>query len=337
MISRAITSGTKFLRFAHAAIVFLVCLLFTDVTQAHEVRPAFLKLAETQTAQFSAVWKQPVLDGKRLKIKPVFPDECETSLPQLEMSAGTIRETFSVSCTLTQGFLSFDGLERTLTDIFIEISYLDKDSLSGLVKPANPTLDLSTETSVGIGRYLMIGVDHILRGWDHLLFVICLTMMVSRRQIIGVATSFTLAHSLTLGLAVFGLITLPIRPIEILIAASIVLMAVEIMRKFSGQSSLALRRPYLLSFLIGLIHGCGFASALGDIGLPKGTELLALLLFNLGVELGQVAVIILMLILFWGIGRIKRESLRPAQIALTYGSAAMAMFWFFDRTKDYFI
>lgn len=304
---------------------------------AHEVRPAFLKLTETQNGQFNAVWKQPVLDGKRLKIKPRFPDACTLSSFTPEISASTIKENFTVSCPLTEGVLSFDGLDRTLTDIFIEISYLEHDALSGLVKPANPTLDLSADSSVNINQYLMIGVDHILRGWDHLLFVICLTIMVTRKQIIGVATSFTIAHSLTLGLAVFGLIALPIRPIEILIAASIVLMAVEIMRKLNGKTSLALRRPYLLSFFIGLIHGCGFASALGDIGLPKGTELWALLLFNLGVELGQVCVILLILILFWGLSRIKRESLRPTQIALTYGSAAIAMFWFFDRTKDYFI
>lgn len=304
---------------------------------AHEVRPAFLKLTETQTAEFDAVWKQPVLEGKRLKITPRFPDACIVSPFIPEISAGTIREKFTVSCPLTEGLLSFNGLERTLTDIFIEISYQDADTLTGLVKPANPTLDLGADVSVGTAQYLMIGVDHIIRGWDHLLFVICLTMMVTRRQIIGVATSFTLAHSLTLGLAVFGLIALPIRPIEILIAASIVLMTVEIMRKLNGQTSLALRRPYLLSFFIGLIHGCGFASALGDIGLPKGTEIWALLLFNLGVELGQVCVILLLLIVFWGLGRIKRESLRPTQITLTYGSAAIAMFWFFDRTKDYII
>ena len=318
-------------------LALALSLMSTVSANAHEVRPAFLKLTETQTGQFDAVWKQPVLEGKRLKIKPRFPENCTTSPFTPEMSSGTIRESFVVSCPLTEGVLSFDGLERTLTDIFIEISYLDKNALSGLVKPANPTLDLGSATTIGISQYLMIGVDHILRGWDHLLFVICLTMMVTRKQIIGVATSFTIAHSLTLGLAVFGLIALPIRPIEILIAASIVLMAVEIMRKLNGQSSLALRRPYLLSFFIGLIHGCGFASALGDIGLPKGTELWALLLFNLGVELGQIGVIVLMLLIFWILGRVKRESLRPTQIAITYGSAAIAMFWFFDRTKDYFI
>ncbi len=314
-----------------------VSLAACQTASAHEVRPAFLKLSETSPAQFQALWKQPVLDGKRLKITPNFPEDCEQSIARQEISSGTVRETFTLNCALKSGDIRFDGLERTLTDIFTEITYLEGGPVSGLIKPANPILTLGHDQSVPLSHYLMIGVDHILRGWDHLLFVICLTMMVSRRQIIGVATSFTLAHSLTLGLAVFGVITLPIRPIEILIAASIVLMAVEIMRKFKGQTSLALRRPYLLSFLIGLIHGCGFASALGDIGLPKDTELLALLLFNFGVELGQICVVALMLILFWGLERFKRESLRPAQITLTYASAAMAMFWFFDRTKDYFI
>jgi len=316
---------------------------------AHEVRPAFLKLYAAENAQgvpiFSALWKQPVIEGKRLKITPKFPDDCILTEPQTEISNGTIRERFEVECSLKEGTLSFHGLERTLTDIFVEINYPSisgqtkdtPDTLSALIKPSSPHLDLSSPTPPRFGPYFLIGVDHILRGWDHLLFVICLTLMVNRRQIWGVATAFTLAHSLTLGLAAFGHISLPIRPIEILIAASIVLMCVEIMRKFNGQSSLALRRPYLLAFFIGLIHGCGFASALSELGLPQGTELIALLMFNIGVEAGQFAVIALIIALFWILAKHLTRHVRTLEYAITYFSATIAVFWVIVRTQEYFI
>ena len=332
----------------------LLLLGFGVTADAHEVRPAFLKLHPVSNSDgasiFSALWKQPVIEGKRLKISPSFPDDCTLSVPKSEISNGTIRERLTVECSLKEGILSFKGLERTLTDIFVEINYPapskngnaaplkgEGERLSALVKPSRPYLDLSRPVPPRFGPYFLIGVDHILRGWDHLLFVICLTLMVSRAQIWGVATAFTLAHSLTLGLAAFGFISLAIRPIEILIAASIVLMAVEIMRKYNGHSSLSLRRPYLLAFFIGLIHGCGFASALSELGLPQGTELLALLMFNIGVEAGQFAVIGFLIFLFWMLSRWAARYIRTLELGIIYFSAAIAVFWVIVRTQDYFI
>ena len=170
-----------------------------------------------------------------------------------------------------------------------------------------------------------------------MLFVIGLTLLVARRQILGVATAFTLAHSLTLALAAFGVLTIPIRPVEILIAASIVLLGIEIMRKRQGHKSLATQRPYLISFVIGLIHGCGFASALSEIGLPKGTELLALLLFNIGVELGQFAIVGLTILVLLVVAKIGKSALKRTEVSLTYGLASIAMFWFIQRMSYYII
>ena len=160
-------------------------------------------------------------------------------------------------------------------------------------------------------------------------------LLVARRQIFGVATAFTLAHSLTLALVALGALSLPGRPVEILIAASIVLLAVEILGKHRGQIGLGARRPYLISFLIGLIHGCGFAGALADIGLPKGTELWALSLFNLGVELGQFAIIALILALLYGLGKLGGAIMRRSEITAAYCMAAIAMFWVFTRVSQY--
>ena len=306
-------------------------------SMAHEVRPAFLSLTETAPSQFSVTWKQPVLDGKRLKIVPTFPEGCSQSASTPDRKGATIVERSVLNCELIEGKITLAGLERTLTDVFAEINYLSGETRTALVKPSNPTLTLGGKTSSPAKHYLWIGVEHIIYGWDHLLFVIGLTLLVARRQILGVATAFTLAHSITLALAAFGFIKIPIRPVEILIAASIVLLAVEIIRKQKGHKSLATERPYLISFVIGLIHGCGFASALSEIGLPKGTEILALFLFNIGVELGQFAIIGLTLIALIVIAKISKIAVKRTEIFLTYGLASIAMFWFIERMSDYII
>jgi len=304
---------------------------------AHEVRPAYLNLTETTPSEFTVTWKQPVLDGRRLKIKPTFPESCMQTTPSVDRKGATITERSVLSCSLTDGAITLAGLERTLTDVFAEVNYLSGETLTALVKPSDPHINLGGKTGSAAKHYLWIGVEHIIYGWDHLLFVIGLTLLVSRRQILGVATAFTLAHSITLALAAFGLLNIPIRPVEILIAASIVLLGVEITRKHQGYKSLATERPYLISFAIGLIHGCGFASALSEIGLPKGTELLALSLFNIGVEIGQFAIVGLTILALIAVANLGKTALRRTEVFLTYGLASIAMFWFIQRMSDYIV
>ncbi|WP_026942312.1 HupE/UreJ family protein [Hellea balneolensis] len=317
-------------------ICLWLCLCLT--ASAHEVRPAYLSLTETQPSEFKITWKQPVLDGRRLKIKPVFPQTCRQTEPLRSRTNATIIErSFLTSCSLTEGRIAISGLERTLTDVFAEINYLSGETQIAVLKPSSADMALGRPTGSPAKHYLWIGVEHIIYGWDHLLFVIGLTLLVARRQILGVATAFTLAHSLTLVMAALGLINIPIRPVEILIAASIVLLGIEIIRKQKGHKSLATERPYLISFAIGLIHGCGFASALSEIGLPKGTELLALLLFNLGVELGQFAVVGLTIIALMAVAKFGPKARQNTEVLLTYGLSSIAMFWMIQRLSDYVI
>lgn len=321
-------------------LLYLICafILFCFGANAHEVRPAYLQLTETSTGIFDVVWKQPVLEGKRLRIQPVFPDSCEeTSARDIRTMGATATESFTLTCSLAVGVITLDGLERTLTDAFVRVDYLSGEQKSGVIKPSAPQFDLGSENNSPAIDYIKIGVDHIIYGWDHLLFVIGLVMLVSQRQIIGVATAFTLAHSLTLALAAFGFLSLPTRPVEILIAMSIVLLAVEIIRKARGGTSIATRKPYLISFVIGLIHGCGFASALSEIGLPKGTELLALLLFNLGVELGQIAIVVLLLAGLWMAAKLAAKSRKPIEFASAYLLGIIGMFWTVQRLSEYVI
>jgi len=318
-------------------LAFLLWLLAFSASFAHEVRPAFLSLTETAPSEFSVLWKQPIIDGKRLKIKPTFPEACSQSDPKLTRRGGTVNERSILSCPLTEGKIVLEGLERTLTDVFAEINYLNGETRTALIKPATPRMALGGAPESPARHYLRIGIDHIIFGWDHLLFVIGLTLLVTRRQILGVATAFTLAHSITLALAAFGLLNIPTRPVEILIAASIVLLGVEIIRKQRGHKSLATQRPYLISFMIGLIHGCGFASALAEIGLPKGTELLALLLFNIGVELGQFAIIGLAIMALYLIAKAGKDVLQKTEILVTYSLASIAMFWVIQRMSEYWV
>jgi len=167
----------------------LLALLFLSISLsafAHEVRPAFLRITETAAGEFNVVWKQPVISGRRLSITPTFPEECSQSEPRLDRISDTVTERFTVTCGLRQGELSLPGLENTLTDAFVEISYLDDPARSALLKPANPILQLSGPAASPAGEYLRIGVDHIIFGWDHLLFVIGLTLLVGGRKVWGV-------------------------------------------------------------------------------------------------------------------------------------------------------
>jgi len=305
---------------------------------AHEVRPAYLKITEIESEVFSASWRQPVTDGKRLRISPVFPPSCETGEAKEQLEAGAISQSFDVKCGLRSGEIRLDGLERTLTDIFVDITYLDGSSVTRLVKPARPFITLDGPQQSAASQYLPIGITHILTGWDHLLFILGLTLLIGRRHIWGVATAFTVAHSLTLGLAAFSLLTVPAAPVEILIAASIVVLALELVRKYKDlPGGLSRERPYLVGFIIGLLHGCGFAGAISDIGLPEKTELWALFLFNIGVEIGQFGMIAVILIILMALLQVKSLDEKLIGRFAAYIIGPIAIFWMIERGTGLFM
>lgn len=310
--------------------------LFCAPAFAHEVRPALLSM-DAVADGYAVTWKQPVNNGRRLKLTPMFPDGCEATAPTMSLDGETVVERYTLACALNAGEIRIDGLERTLTDVFVRINARDGSVRSALVKPSNPVMDLTVATPPAANAYFGEGILHIVMGWDHLLFVLGLCLLVSRRQVIGVATSFTLAHSLTLVVSALGLFSLPSRPVEILIAASILLLAVEIIRKWRGDIGLTAQRPYLVSFGIGLIHGLGFAGALADIGLPKGQELLALILFNLGVEAGQFVIILLAMVAGYILYRLAPKLTRPTATLTTYAIGGIAAYWVIERLAGYVV
>ncbi|WP_052573151.1 HupE/UreJ family protein [Haloferula sp. BvORR071] len=193
------------------------------------------------------------------------------------------------------------------------------------------------DTAEAAKRYTVLGVEHMLTGWDHLLFVAGLLMLVSGwRQVVATITAFTLAHSLTLGLSVTGLVKVDVAVVEILIALSIVVLAVEILHVKQGRPGLTSRKPWLVSFFIGLIHGLGFAGVLADLGLPRAEIPVALMFFNVGVELGQLA----MIGVWFGIAKalfaLSWQLPRRYAWAPAYALGIVATFWCFERTLGMF-
>ncbi|MGC6475372.1 MAG: HupE/UreJ family protein [Parvibaculales bacterium] len=309
-----------------------------NTAQAHETRPAYLNLTEKQAEQFALVWKQPVKDNARLSIKPVFDIDCAIGDSQFEFYGQSIAEIATLTCPLQQGTIYFKGLESTLTDTYVTIDYLDGTQNAGIVKPDNPVFNLTDKQEYSVIAYLELGIEHIFEGWDHLAFVVGLILIVPTRRLWLVVTGFTLAHSITLAGAVFNILTLPARPVEILIAMSIVWLAYEASLKNQPSPQKTVWHDYAISFGFGLIHGFGFAGVLSDLGLPENLEWQALLLFNLGIELGQILFILciltgvwLYLKTAWATQKDKWRQLAP------YALGGLGSFWVIERLTAYVI
>ncbi|MCR9079893.1 MAG: HupE/UreJ family protein [Hyphomonadaceae bacterium] len=303
---------------------------------AHEVNPAFLELTEIETGQFQVVWKQPIKDGRRLKLDPIFPDGCEGTPVTLEGAAGAVVSRWTLTCALDQGEIRIAGLDRTLTDVFVQIHRLNGDHLSVVLKPAAASFELDkTNPSAPLFAYLRIGVDHILFGYDHLLFVLGLCLLVRPRQLLLTVTAFTVAHSITLGLSTLAGVTLPGPPVEAVIALSLILLAREAITVQRGGASLTSQFPWLIAFGFGLIHGFGFAGALADIGLPQNQEVWALLLFNLGVELGQVLFVLTLLGGAFLLSRVIHRGLAFSKTAGAYLVGISGTIWLVERVSGF--
>ncbi|MCZ6618825.1 MAG: HupE/UreJ family protein [Gammaproteobacteria bacterium] len=299
---------------------------------AHEVRPAFLRLTEVEPGSFEVLWKQPVLGDRRLALEPLLPADCTVVAETTpEHTGAALMQRWRVACALDNGTIHIRGLSRTLTDVLVQIDRLEKPRTIQLLRAGSPTLDLESPTPAASG-FLMLGVEHLLSGVDHLLFIMGLVLFVRAPWLlVKTVTAFTLAHSITLTFSVLELVRLPQQPVEAVIALSILFLARELVVPEQRRSRLTMAKPWLMAFAFGLLHGFGFAGALIDIGLPKEQLGLSLLLFNLGIELGQLAVVAIMLT----VGAIGRHLLSAYRKVLEGGFAwimgSAAAFWTIDR------
>jgi hydrogenase/urease accessory protein HupE len=326
--------------FLSALFAALVC---ASGATAHDARPAYLEVTETSTHRYAVLWRTPLLSGTRLPVRLRFPDNVRNvTEPATRDFPDSVVERRLIEATGGLGGqrIEFVGLQGTITDVLVRLQAYDGAQTTILVKPSRPWVEIvaSRGPLAVAGAFLLHGIEHILFGFDHLLFVLALMLIVGNwRMLFWTITAFTLAHSITLSLATFGLVRVPGPPVEATIALSILLLACEIIRAQRGRSSLTVQRPWVVAFSFGLLHGFGFASALTEIGLPQADIPLALLTFNLGVEIGQLIFIAAVLAT---VGLVRRMGTpifveRHARTAVTYAIGIMAAVWFIERVAGF--
>jgi hydrogenase/urease accessory protein HupE len=310
---------------------------------AHEVRPAYLELRQIGVETYAVLWKVPGRgDALRLALYPELPagsENLSAPRPAFHDNAFIERWTVRRAGGLGGGTIRIAGLEATVTDALVRIERIDGGVQVVRLTPSAPSFVVeATPSGLQVAAtYVRLGIEHILLGYDHLLFVFALMLVVAGGwALVKTITAFTLAHSITLGLAALGAVHVPQPPVEAAIALSILLLAAEIARRNRGAPSLTVRAPWVVAFAFGLLHGLGFAGALIDAGLPAQDVPLALLAFNGGVELGQLLFIGAVLALASLLARWRPLDLAPrARPASAYAIGTLAAFWFIDRLTGF--
>ena len=307
---------------------------------AHEVRPALLQIVERGRHAYDVTWKQPALGEMVVHLAPHLSGRALEAAPTRETAEpGFVEKTWHVANgpPLEGQTIRIEGLPETVTDVLLRVTTADGRQVDSVLRPSAPSqrLALARPSGLAVPAYLRLGIEHILTGFDHLLFVLGLLLLVGPGwRLVKTVTAFTVAHSLTLALAALGYIAFPSAVIEALVALSIVFVASEL-APGGRTDSLARRRPWLIAFGFGLLHGMAFAGALAQIGLPAEAAPAALLLFNLGVEIGQLIFIGAVLALIWLVRRTPARALlrhpRLAAAVPAYAIGGLAAFWLIER------
>lgn len=311
-------------------LVVAAALVVARPVSAHMLDTATLTLTELEPGRFSVRFRATSPSLHELATPAVFPRSCLI-----------VGDVLDCGATGLVGALEFPWHQGSSTRLLVDIAWLDGTRLSRVIDPSSPRLTVygvppnaSLRALLPIGRdYTLLGVEHIWFGFDHVLFVVALTLLVgSGRLLFFTITAFTVAHSITLAATVLGAVSLASPPVEAIIALSIVLVASECLRP---EGSLTRRAPWAVAFAFGLLHGFGFASVLLEIGLPEKHVPLSLAFFNVGVELGQLALIALVLGLRWLGSRLPLPTawVRPS---LIYAMGGLAAFWTIDRIRAVF-
>ncbi len=235
--------------------------------------------------------------------------------------------------------VSIKGLESTKTDLLLRLEFINATSQSVLLSPTKNTYQIPEVASSFqiVKTYTLLGIEHILMGIDHLLFVFALLLIVKNmRRLLWTITAFTLAHSLTMAGATLGFVHIPQQPVEAIIALSILFLTMEIVHEKQGRAGIASRYPWIVAFIFGLVHGFGFAGALAEIGLPQQAITLALIFFNIGVELGQLMFVATIVLSALALGRLKRPRLlEKAERVAIYSIGGLSSYWIFERISTF--
>lgn len=318
-------------------LVLVLLGLIAAPALAHEVRPAYLELHEDKAGEFWVLWKTPMRGDLRLALSPVFSGRTQALTPvTARQTGGAAVQTWRIKAIepLRGQSLRIDGLEATMTDALVRAEFADGTNWTKRFTPQEPVVTIPARQSGWsvAGEYTQFGIEHILLGIDHLLFLLALLLITHGSwKVVKTVTAFTVAHSITLALAALGLVHVPQAPVEAVIALSIVFVATEILHAQQGREGIAARMPWLVALAFGLLHGFGFAGALSEIGLPQGQIPLALLFFNIGVELGQLVFVTAVSSMIVLIRSIRFEFPGWAARVPPYGIGSLAMFWVIQR------
>lgn len=323
--------------------VLLFMLMCTSaMLHAHQTALSFLSIVEKEPNRYDVTFKKPLVDINSDDLDLKYPTHCVDVLPlQISQSNGFRITLRSMACSgngMEGASFRIHGLRAADKGVIFRFEGKQGDRLESIITAQHPVviLGVGTSDSTIAGDYFVLGVEHILMGWDHLLFVLALFLLIDHlSMLIKTVTAFTIAHSLTLALTVLGVVALPVVYVETMIAVSILLVARELLR--TDASTLTHRYPWMIAMVFGLIHGFGFAAALHDVGIPEESVVLALLTFNLGVEAGQLLFIGALL----GLRSVIRHSrlqyvFQNVSRSLAYGIGALAAFWFVERVSMFF-
>ncbi len=321
--------------------LFILLLSFTSLN-ADTINPALLNVKENKMGWYDVTWKVPTKNNKVLPLEAHLPQSMEligTAL--VRVAPGALIETsrFKTNGASILGEkVSVEGLLATQSQVLLRVELNDgavftsilKAEASEFVIPLNPSkLDVALE-------YWELGTIHILEGVDHLLFVFALLLIVvGIRPLIKAITAFTVAHSITLVLTTLGLLSLPAAPTEAIISLSIMFLAAEIIHKYRGELSLTEKYPWVVAFIFGLFHGLGFAGALAEIGIPEQEIPLSLLMFNVGVETGQLLFIAGVLSILALLQRLPFKLPKGALKLVPYAIGTVAAFWTIERVVSF--
>lgn len=334
-MSRCKAEMARMFRFS---LVLLAVITAAPGAEAHPLAPSLLELNQQADGKVDVRWKVPLLRVRGSSVRPEFPTTCrELDTPSGVEEGEAVILSWQLDCGvdgLVGQTVGIAGLGEGSNDALLRVSLPDGRVFRHVLRSETPTFEIPRSgrpESVLVG-YIRLGFDHILEGLDHLLFVLGLLLLAtSPLLLVETITSFTIGHSVTLALASLGIAQVPSRPVEVLIAASILLLAVELARGREAPPTLLRRFPWAMAFLFGLLHGLGFAGALAEIGLPPDDVPLALFSFNVGIELGQLAFVAVMMVAGLLLRSVLRE--RPAwmDLAPAYGIGCLSAYWVLER------
>jgi hypothetical protein len=321
-------------------LAFLLLCLMAPAVHAHEVRPALLQIVQTAPGDYDVTWKQPTVGDMAVRLIPhLSSGALDVEAAGDDAEPGFRTRTWHVrhGAPLDGQTVSIEGLPLSVTDVLLRVSLPGGKEVDGILRPgaAEQKLALSGPQGIAVPGYLRLGVEHILTGFDHLLFVLGLLLLIGPNwKVVKAISAFTVAHSITLALAALGYVRFPSALIEALVALSIVFVACEL-APGGRPDTLTRRHPWLIAFVFGLLHGLAFAGALADIGLPAKATPLALFLFNVGVEIGQLLFIGVAILAMRLLAAVSRNwtwtTTAWARAAPAYAIGGLASYWLIER------